>query len=121
MRTTAADRAITIVALIQVGVIVGGTLFVSAMMRVFGYGSAPAAFFTPKALFVRNAGFLVLLFPVVWTLLAISVARMRSGSLWSQLILLLGVVAIPFGIYWYLRIGFCPTFSTTNGTIQLGL
>ena len=58
-QTEPAYRAISIMALIQVGVVVGGTLFVAAMVKANGYGGGdvPDSFFNPKALFVRHFGF----------------------------------------------------------------
>lgn len=57
--TEPAYRAISTIALIQVGVVVGGTLFVAAMVKANGYGGGeiPDRFFNPRALFARHFGF----------------------------------------------------------------
>jgi hypothetical protein len=114
MSSTGADpsyRAISIIALIQVGIITAGTLFIAVMLKARGYGSVevPDAFFIPNAVFVRRSGFLLLLFPVVWALSAAFIARKRPDGWAMPGILLLGIGGVVFGIYAYVMLGLAPT------------
>jgi hypothetical protein len=46
-------RVISIIALIQVGIVVGGTLFIRVMCKFRGYADGvPDSFFNPYALFL---------------------------------------------------------------------
>ena len=114
MTSTGADpsyRAISIIALIQVGVITGGTLFVTVMLKAHGYGSieVPNAFFNPRAVFVRHSGYVLLLLPIGWALVAAFIAR-TSATPWAlRGVLLLGIGAIVLGICAYAMLGFAPT------------
>ena len=103
-----AYRAIWIVALIQAGVVVGGTLFVAAMLKVYGYNDhvVPGNSFRPEALFIRHSGFLLLWLPVIWAVVAVFTAQ-ATGHPWLPLaVLLLGIAAALYGIYRYTVLGF---------------
>jgi len=108
--TAPAYRAISIIALIQAGVIVGGTMFVAAMLKASGYGGdvVPDSFFRPAALFVRHSGFTLLLVPAAWALLAVFTERAAVRPWFSAAVLLLGIAAILYGIYSYAMLGFNP-------------
>ncbi len=106
--TEPAYRAISIIALIQVGVVVGGTLFVAAMLKAFGYGSGevPDSFFLPIPLFVRHFGFTLLLLPAVWTMAAVFTARAAFRPWLPPVVLLLGITVVLLGIGGYIDLGY---------------
>ncbi len=108
--TAPAYRAISVIALIQSGVVVGGTLFVATMLKAHGYGGGgvPAAFFRSTALFVRHSGFTLLLLPVAWALVAVFSARAASRPWLTPVVLLLGIAAVLYGIWSYVMLGFNP-------------
>ncbi len=113
MRGTHTDpsyRAITVVALIQAGVIVGGTLFVAVMLKLGGYqgGAFSDSHFNPRALFVRNSGCWLLLIPVSWAALGVFAAQ-RTVRSWVPLVMVaVGIAGILFGIFFYLTVGLDP-------------
>jgi hypothetical protein len=104
-----AYRAISVVVLIQAGVVAGGTLFVTAMLKAHGFrDGVPDTLFRTDALFVRRFGFIMLLVPAAWACLAIFIARTATRA-WTQLgMLAFGVAAILYGIYNYAFLGFNP-------------
>jgi hypothetical protein len=108
--STPAYRVISIIALLQVGVVIGGTMFVAAMLKAKGYqgGEVPDSFFLPDALFVRQFGFVFLLLPLAWTFLAVFIARLgfHRGPV---VIFLIGVASILLGIAGYVMLGMNPT------------
>jgi hypothetical protein len=105
-----AYRAISIIALIQIGVVVGGTLFVSAMLKAHGYGggTVPDTFFRSDALFVRRSGFTLLLLPLAWVLAAVVTERAATRPWMSMVVLLFGIAAVVCGIWSYVVLGFNP-------------
>ena len=109
-QTDPAFRAISVIALIQAGVVVGGTLFVTAMLKAHGYqgDDVPDSFFRSDALFVRHSGFTLLLLPVAWAFLAIYTARAATRPWLPPAMLLLGIAAVIYGIYSFVVLGFNP-------------
>ncbi len=109
--TEAPYRAVSILALIQAGVIVGGTLFVGIMVKLAGYksGTMPDEFFKPLALFIRNFGFLLLLLPAAWAALTIYAVRLTTQHWVSTSMFALGFAAVFFGIYHYANLALNPT------------
>ena len=113
MSSTGADpsyRAISIIALMQVAVVTGGTLFVTVMLKAHGYGSVemPDVFFNPRAVFVRHSGYVLLLLPAGWALVAAFIARSTATPWAIRGVLLLGIGAIVLGICAYAMLGFVP-------------
>ena len=106
-QTDPSYRAITIIALMQAGVVIGGTLFVAVMLKLAGYqgGAVPDEYFNSAARFVRHFGLLLLLLPVAWTVLAVVSIRTASRR-WIPLgFLLLGIAGVMCGIYYYVLLG----------------
>ncbi len=103
-------RFATIIALIQAGVVVAGTLFVAAMLRLYGYGGdqVSANVFDPTAVFVRNYGFTLLLIPAGWACFATFAINREYPSWVQRLILGVGLLLILFGIFRYVQLGFRP-------------
>ena len=103
-------RAISIVALVQSGVVVFGTLFVTAILKYKGYqgGEIPDSFFNPEALWVRHWGILYLFLPALWVAGAIVAKRVldadKDPRAWLLLLFILavGVAAIFRGIWYYI-------------------
>jgi hypothetical protein len=106
---TPTHRAISVITLIQAGVVVSGTLWVTVMCKADGYGTwAPDRDFNSLALFIRRSGWVLLLLPACWAACALVLAR-RNVQPWIQRgLLVLGVAAILFGIHAYLEIGASP-------------
>ncbi len=100
-------RAISIVALVQAGVIVGGTLFVTAMMKVVSYQAhrSSDSLFCKQALFVRSDGFTLLLLPVLWVTTALFCERDSSTQ---RIFIFLGILLSVFGMCFYVGLGFNP-------------
>ncbi|MGC3990227.1 MAG: hypothetical protein QM796_11205 [Chthoniobacteraceae bacterium] len=105
-----AYRAISIIALIQAGVVVGGTLFVAAMLKAHGYGggTVPDTFFRSDALFVRHFGFTLLLLPVAWAVAAVITARVATRPWLPPLLLVVGIAVVLCAIWSYVMLGFNP-------------
>ena len=105
--TSTTYRAITIIALIQAGVVVGGTLFVAAMLKYCGYdGSTEHGPHYPSGvLFVRHFGFTLIFVPAVWTLLAVLLARTARRRWLLPALLIVGIAAILCGILMYFMFG----------------
>jgi len=108
--TQPSDRAISIIALVQSGVVVGGTLFVTVMLKLAGYkgGGVPDSFFNSGALFVRHYGLLLLLLPAAWAALALWISRNPMHRRTAAAVFLLGIAAALFGIYQFVSLGFHP-------------
>lgn len=82
IHTEPTHRAISVLTLIQVGVVIGGTLFVKAMLKANGYEDAMRDHYNSAAIFIRQYGFAFLLLPTVWTALALwsERASARAGN-----------------------------------------
>jgi hypothetical protein len=103
-------RAISIITLIQAGVIVGGVLIVTAMLKAKGYGQGevPDWFFRSDALFMRRAGFTLLLIPASWALLAALLARLEV-NIWIQWIMIAaGIAAVLVGMWYFMILALNP-------------
>jgi|SRR5687768_2547099 len=100
-------RAISLIALIQAGVIVGGTLFVTVMLKLHGYkgGLLPDNLFNSGKVLIRDWGFTLLLIPVAWASVAIVVAGLEAPRWLLLATLWLGIAGILFGIYCYIDLG----------------
>ena len=98
------------ITLIQAGVIVGGTLFVTAMCKLKGYGGGvvPDSFFNSGALFVRRSGWTLLLIPACWAASAIFAARVELHPWIQRVLIAIGLAFILFAIYHYVTLGFNP-------------
>jgi len=108
--TNPAYRAIGIIALIQAGVVVGGMLFVTVMMKAKGYqqGEVPDWFFNSAAVFVRNCGLVLLILPVTWAALALWLQRKVDSGWMTVAIVLTGIALILAGILNYVELGLNP-------------
>lgn len=67
-------RQQTILALLQAGVIVGGSLLVGAFMKALGYSDGQGQELPLVVLFVRNWGFSLVAIPLAWVL----------GTVWME-------------------------------------
>lgn len=102
--------AISVIALIQTGVIVRGALFITAMLKTHGYkgGAVPDTFFNSAALFVRRSGLTFLLVPVAWAASAVFVARTSRQPSNPLATLEFEIGTALFGIYHFSMLGFNP-------------
>jgi hypothetical protein len=103
-------RAISIITLIQAGVIVGGVLIVTAILKAKGYGQGevPDWFFRSDALFMRHAGFTLLLIPAAWALSTALLARLEA-NIWIQWSMIAaGIAAVLFGMWYFMLLAFNP-------------
>ena len=82
-------------------------MFVAAVLKAKGYqgGEVPDRYFHPITIFIRNFGFGILLLLLVWTFLAVFIARMGFGRWYRIAIFLVGIAAVLFGIYGYVMLG----------------
>ena len=77
----------TVFALLDSALIIGGSMFTAAAMKVGGYPD-PDRIWPPFPVFVRNWGFLLILIPaiwVVWTIWAENNRRESFGKKWTFL------------------------------------
>jgi hypothetical protein len=98
-------RPAAVIGLIQVGIIVGGILFVSACLRAFGYPSNDNFRWNPVAVFIRSAGLTFLLLPIIWTLVAVLVERNDLWFLSEPRFYCLGAVLCLFLICFFVTTG----------------
>lgn len=100
------DRVVTYLVLLQSFIVVAGTLFVTGMLKLNPYPEDPGS----QQLFVHHYGFTLLLLPMIWAALTLLVARSKM-NIWShRAIVCLGILAIPFGILYYLELGVAATY-----------
>lgn len=104
-------RGVSIVTLLQTGVVVFGTLFVSAILKLKGYrsGSVPDSFFREDALFIRHYGFLLLLIPACWAIFAIIAIHIEARQWIQAVILAAGMLLILLGPIYYIAVTLSPT------------
>ena len=98
---------------LQVQVVLGGTLFVSLMMSAHGYDAAKGATsgFSEQALFIRHYGMWVLIFPALWIAGALYFGRAAASRDFRQAFVVIGGVAVVFGIIYYLVCAWGCTLS----------
>lgn len=113
-------RVISILALLQVGVVFGGTLFVRTMLKVYGYGTAEGMNvpFRPGSVFIRHFGFFLFLVPITWTILAVGAARLSAHAWQWQAMLIAGTALIGLGAFCYFILGVTAPGSVTYGIGQ---
>ncbi len=117
-RTSPAHWAIFIIGLLQVGVVLGGTLFVSGVMRANGYETSRGfgAPYSGAAVFVRHYGLSLLILPAAWIAGSIYSGRETAPRYLRRVFLVIGVVAVLVGIFAYLRCaGNCYSWSGFDG------
>lgn len=90
--------------LLQVQVVFGGTLFVSLVMAAYEYDASAGGTggFNQQCLFVRHYGMLLLLFPALWISGALYYGREAASRDFRRTFLVIGVVALLFGIVYYM-------------------
>jgi hypothetical protein len=103
-------RAISIITLIQTGVIVFGVLMITAILKLKGYGQGevPDWFFRSDAVFMRNSGFKLLLIPACWALLATVLARFQVNHWLRPIIVIAGIAAILYGMWYFFVLALNP-------------
>jgi hypothetical protein len=111
MQIDASCRTATYLGLIQAGVVAGGTLLVTGMLKVYGYENYDITgfgiVFSQTALFIRYHGYMLMTLPLVWA--ALAVASLRSGKDWFAFIAFsVGLLAIVLGIFGYITIAMHP-------------
>jgi hypothetical protein len=93
-------RAITVITLIQTGVIVYGVLTIGSIVSR-SRGQVPDWFINSAALFMWNHGFSLLLIPFGWALLASALAWFQVNR-WVQWIMnAVGIMAIICGLKYF--------------------
>ena len=102
-------RAISIIALIQTVVIVGGTLVVAGMLKAHGYPKQEFPLvFNQGAIFIRQHGYALLLIPFLWALAAIYTVRVTWRPWLPALVIWIGISLIVVGVGCYLHLGTQP-------------
>lgn len=106
-----AYRAISIIASIQAFVIIAGTLFVSVMLKLHGYGTnlVPPDFFLKNPIFIRNYGFLFLVIPAIWAFGAVLIVRSHLPARFQLIMLGIGFAMILYELYGYMMLGTIQT------------
>jgi len=104
-------RAIWIIASVQSFIIVAGTLLVSVMLKLHGYGSnlAPLDFYLPAPIFIRHWGFLFLIFPVIWAFMTIFSIERHMRWQFNVTMMAIGMGAIVFAMYAYFNLSVIQT------------
>ena len=95
------------IALLQVGVVLGGTLFVNTMLKTHGYEFSMGFGepFTNEAVFIRHNGLTMLLIPMLWTACAIHAGKVLKSPNLRRVVLIIGFVAVFLGAAFYMRTG----------------
>lgn len=102
-------RAISVIALIQTVVIVGGTLVVAGMMKAYGYGREDLPYtFSQSAIFIRQHGFVLLLIPSIWALAAIYIVRSTWRPWLPSAIIWIGISLVVVSVGGYIHLGTQP-------------
>lgn len=101
--STPSLRAISIIGAVQTGVVVAGTLVVTAGLKMAGYGTGlvPDWFFNQTAVSIRDRGLFLLFVPAVWVAAAVLVARSSTRAWAPGLMILFGIALVFYGLYWY--------------------
>lgn len=111
IHTEPTHRVISIITLIQIGVVIGGTAFVRVMLKANGYhqGEYPTdEMFSDGPQFIWRHGFAFLLVPAIWVALAFWSARPASSPWQWRGLFIFGIAAILFGIF----VSFVTGFAT---------
>lgn len=105
--TEPAHRLTSIIVLLQVGVVLGGTLFVNTMLKAYGYDSSMGfgAPFSDESVFIRPYGLTLLLVPMLWTAWAIYAGKVLTSPNFRRVVLGIGFAAVFLGIVLYLKVG----------------
>lgn len=113
-------RVISIIALLQVGVVIGGTLFVRTMLKMWGYGTEEGigSHYRPGSLFIRHFGIFLFLVPITWTILAVGSMRFSARDWQWQALLIAGIALIGAGAFWYFVLGVTAAGSVTYAVGQ---
>lgn len=97
-----AYRPVTVIALLQSGVILGGTLFKAVVYKAVGMGGYDSDNpWRGELMAVRSHGFLYFLLPVLWVWLAVSIEKNPAWAPLRRPVLLLGIASVLYGLYWY--------------------
>lgn len=100
-------RAIIIIALFQIGVVLGGTLYVGSMLKARGYN--PGMGFGPpysmEAVFVQNYGLSFLVIPVLWVAGAVYAESNGAAPELRPTLFVFGLVVLFLAVLGYLMIG----------------
>ena len=107
--------------LLQVQVVFAGTLFVTLVMAAHGYDSSvgSASGFNQQALFIRHYGMWLLVFPALWIAGALYYGRAAASRDLRRTFLVIGVVAVVFGIIYYVACGWIIV-SRVGSPLALG-
>ena len=95
-------RSVTILGLIQVSVVIFGTLFVSGMLKVYGYTENPHLSWSPIAVFIRHYGLVLLIIPLIWIAAAIPAQAPERHPALPYASTLFGIVLLIFGTFFYI-------------------
>lgn len=110
-------RLQTIFVLLQVGVIMAGSLTTGAMMKVMGYQEGIRVDVLLLLLFVRDWGFLLILIPLAWTFLTIT---LEQRAYWYSKRWTIGSgLLVLAGLAWLLVYAFGGSTSCTLSMSEL--
>ena len=97
------SKLVGLVALLQVCLIVGGSLVVFGWSKIYGYSANDPAF-SSSVHFIRNDGLWLLLFPIVWTLLVTLIPEHVLPSWLEGLIGISGIVVTMGLVLFYISV-----------------
>jgi hypothetical protein len=83
----------SVFAVLQSALIIGGSMSTATLMKARGFPD-PTQFWHPLALFVRNWGFLLILFPGIWVIATIWLERNRSAYFSTRWTLVSGLIVL---------------------------
>ena len=92
------SRLIPIIGLFQVLTVVVGMLAARIILKMSGYPDDATVRWNPAAVFLRNSGSILLLFPVLWTPLAVAAENHLARAVVAAVLHAMGA-AILIGLF----------------------
>jgi hypothetical protein len=96
-------RATTILALLQILMVIVGFFALGAVLKMSGYPDALAVRWNPLAVFLREHGVWLLLLPVVWVFFATSAQRIDRGLFSYRIACVIGlsIAGVTLALFLY--------------------
>ena len=105
---------VLIIFVLQVQVVLAGTLLVSLVMSANGYDSAgmDAGKFNQQVMFIRNYGMVLMIFPALWIGGAVYYARPAASLDFRNAFLIIGLGMLLLGMVYYLACAWSCTLDS---------
>ena len=72
------SKAISIIGAIQAGEIVFGTLFVTAILKINGYGQNVGVVWNQRSVWIRESGWFLIGIPIIWLAIALLISTRKE-------------------------------------------